>query len=159
MRNAEIGNKDFELDVLEEAYTTEHWLVRIYKVNMAILIDNMVPCEFDNIVNWKFDFHLFHCILGQRSGQSWSLKDIKPSDVGGNSLLAHSTEHLPLWSADERQKNFYTFVLGEENCRDFCFGDFVNYFPFVINVSSEIRGLVRCPKESSRVLWVFTMVY
>lgn len=32
VRNAEIGNKDFELDVLEEAYTTEHWLVRIYKV-------------------------------------------------------------------------------------------------------------------------------
>ncbi|EDV20993.1 uncharacterized protein TRIADDRAFT_31147 [Trichoplax adhaerens] len=31
-RNAEIGNKDFTLDVLEEAYTTEHWLVRIYKV-------------------------------------------------------------------------------------------------------------------------------
>lgn len=32
VRNAEIGNKEFELDVLEEAYTTEHWLVRIYKV-------------------------------------------------------------------------------------------------------------------------------
>ncbi|XP_015587613.1 dolichyl-diphosphooligosaccharide--protein glycosyltransferase subunit STT3A [Cephus cinctus] len=32
VRNMEIGNKDFELDVLEEAYTTEHWLVRIYKV-------------------------------------------------------------------------------------------------------------------------------
>jgi len=32
VRNAEIGFKDFELDVLEEAYTTEHWLVRIYKV-------------------------------------------------------------------------------------------------------------------------------
>lgn len=32
VRAAEIGNKDFELDVLEEAYTTEHWLVRIYKV-------------------------------------------------------------------------------------------------------------------------------
>ncbi|XP_023221921.1 dolichyl-diphosphooligosaccharide--protein glycosyltransferase subunit STT3A-like [Centruroides sculpturatus] len=32
VRNAEIGNKDFELDVLEEAYTSEHWLVRIYKV-------------------------------------------------------------------------------------------------------------------------------
>lgn len=28
----EIGNKNFELDTLEEAYTTEHWLVRIYKV-------------------------------------------------------------------------------------------------------------------------------
>ncbi|KAK6174523.1 hypothetical protein SNE40_017783 [Patella caerulea] len=32
VRNTEIGNKDFELEVLEEAYTTEHWLVRIYKV-------------------------------------------------------------------------------------------------------------------------------
>ena len=39
MRNAEIGNKDFELDVLEEAYTSEHWIVRIFKV---ILDDNII---------------------------------------------------------------------------------------------------------------------
>ncbi len=32
MRNTEIGFKDFELDVMEEAFTSEHWLVRIYKV-------------------------------------------------------------------------------------------------------------------------------
>ena len=32
VRNCEIGNKNFELNYLEEAYTTEHWLVRIYKV-------------------------------------------------------------------------------------------------------------------------------
>lgn len=32
VRSTEIGNKDFELKTLEEAYTTEHWLVRIYKV-------------------------------------------------------------------------------------------------------------------------------
>ncbi|XP_027199622.1 catalytic subunit 3A of the oligosaccharyltransferase complex [Dermatophagoides pteronyssinus] len=32
VRSVEIGNKDFELTTLEEAYTTEHWLVRIYKV-------------------------------------------------------------------------------------------------------------------------------
>ncbi|OTF69536.1 hypothetical protein BLA29_008215 [Euroglyphus maynei] len=32
VRNTEIGNKDFELTTLEEAYTSEHWLVRIYKV-------------------------------------------------------------------------------------------------------------------------------
>jgi len=32
VRHAEIGNKDFELNVVEEAYTTEHWVVRIYKV-------------------------------------------------------------------------------------------------------------------------------
>ncbi|KAH7728120.1 Oligosaccharyl transferase STT3 subunit family protein [Aphelenchoides avenae] len=32
VRRAEIGNKDFELEHLDEAYTTEHWIVRIYKV-------------------------------------------------------------------------------------------------------------------------------
>lgn len=31
-RNVVIGNKDFDLTYLEEAYTTEHWLVRIYRV-------------------------------------------------------------------------------------------------------------------------------
>ncbi|XP_045606942.1 dolichyl-diphosphooligosaccharide--protein glycosyltransferase subunit STT3B isoform X1 [Procambarus clarkii] len=31
-RNTVIGNKDFKLTYLEEAYTTEHWLVRIYRV-------------------------------------------------------------------------------------------------------------------------------
>ena len=35
-RNAEIGNKNIALTYLEEAYTTEHWLVRIYRsVNSA----------------------------------------------------------------------------------------------------------------------------
>jgi len=32
VRNAEIGNKDFELKHLDEAFTSEHWIVRIYKV-------------------------------------------------------------------------------------------------------------------------------
>jgi len=31
-RNVEIGNKDISFEHLEEAYTTEHWLVRIYRV-------------------------------------------------------------------------------------------------------------------------------
>jgi len=31
-RNVEIGNKNIKLEHLEEAYTTEHWLVRVYKV-------------------------------------------------------------------------------------------------------------------------------
>ena len=31
-RSVEIGKKDISLTHLEEAYTTEHWLVRIYKV-------------------------------------------------------------------------------------------------------------------------------
>ncbi|KAK6181842.1 hypothetical protein SNE40_009623 [Patella caerulea] len=31
-RGVEIGNKNFELTHMEEAYTTEHWLVRIFKV-------------------------------------------------------------------------------------------------------------------------------
>jgi len=32
VRNAEIGNKNFELQYIEEAFTSEHWLVRIYRV-------------------------------------------------------------------------------------------------------------------------------
>uniref|UniRef100_A0A8D8V0C3 dolichyl-diphosphooligosaccharide--protein glycotransferase n=2 Tax=Cacopsylla melanoneura TaxID=428564 RepID=A0A8D8V0C3_9HEMI len=31
-RNTVIGNRNFDLTYLEEAYTTEHWLVRIYRV-------------------------------------------------------------------------------------------------------------------------------
>lgn len=31
-RNVEIGNKNFKLEHMEEAYTTEHWIVRIFKV-------------------------------------------------------------------------------------------------------------------------------
>ncbi|CAF1010384.1 unnamed protein product [Didymodactylos carnosus] len=31
-RNVEIGNKNFDLEYVDEAYTTEHWIVRIYKV-------------------------------------------------------------------------------------------------------------------------------
>ena len=30
-RNTEIGNKNIKLTHLEEAFTTEHWLVRIYR--------------------------------------------------------------------------------------------------------------------------------
>jgi hypothetical protein len=32
-RRYPIGRKDFKLEKLEEAYTTENWLVRIYKVS------------------------------------------------------------------------------------------------------------------------------
>jgi len=32
VRNAEIGDKKIKLQHLKEVYTSEHWLVRIYKV-------------------------------------------------------------------------------------------------------------------------------
>jgi len=32
VRNAEIGNEGFDLEYIEEAFTSQHWLVRIYKV-------------------------------------------------------------------------------------------------------------------------------
>jgi dolichyl-diphosphooligosaccharide--protein glycosyltransferase len=32
VRDAEIGNKFFQLDYIQEAFTTQHWLVRIYRV-------------------------------------------------------------------------------------------------------------------------------
>jgi len=31
-RNREVGRKDFDLDTMEEAFTSEHWIVRIFKV-------------------------------------------------------------------------------------------------------------------------------
>lgn len=41
-RNAEIGNKDIKFKHLEEAFTSEHWLVRIYKVKH---LDNREPLD------------------------------------------------------------------------------------------------------------------
>lgn len=41
-RNAEIGNKDIKFKHLEEAFTSEHWLVRIYKVKS---LDNREPLD------------------------------------------------------------------------------------------------------------------
>jgi len=32
-RNVEIGNKNFRMQYLEEAFTSEHWLLRIYRVS------------------------------------------------------------------------------------------------------------------------------
>lgn len=34
-RGYEIGNKDFELEYIEEAFTSQNWIVRIYKVKDA----------------------------------------------------------------------------------------------------------------------------
>lgn len=32
MRGTDVGDKNFELTYLEEAFTSEHWMVRIYRV-------------------------------------------------------------------------------------------------------------------------------
>ena len=32
VRTTEIGHKDFELETVEEVFTSEHWIVRIFKV-------------------------------------------------------------------------------------------------------------------------------
>ena len=32
VRGAQVNTRDIRLDTLEEAYTTEHWIVRLYKV-------------------------------------------------------------------------------------------------------------------------------
>ena len=34
-RNREVGRKDITLETMEEAFTSEHWIVRIYKVSLA----------------------------------------------------------------------------------------------------------------------------
>lgn len=55
-RNAAIGNKNFQLTYLEEAYTTEHWLVRIYRVKKPqefnrprIPVANRVITQYANL--------------------------------------------------------------------------------------------------------------
>ena len=32
VRAAEVGNLDFELDTVEEVFTSKNWLVRVYKI-------------------------------------------------------------------------------------------------------------------------------
>ncbi|XP_014662879.1 PREDICTED: dolichyl-diphosphooligosaccharide--protein glycosyltransferase subunit STT3B-like [Priapulus caudatus] len=49
-RNVEIGDKNVKLSVLEEAYTTQHWLVRIYKVKD---LNNKVKVTEPHIVSKK----------------------------------------------------------------------------------------------------------
>lgn len=39
VRKAVIGNKDFKLEYFEEAFTSERWLVRIYKVKQPAAMD------------------------------------------------------------------------------------------------------------------------
>lgn len=39
-RNVEVGHKGYELDVLDEAFTSEHWIVRIFKVKKP---SNLIP--------------------------------------------------------------------------------------------------------------------
>lgn len=61
-RNAEIGNKNIELTYLEEAYTTEHWLVRIYRVkkphefNRPALKKNQRVIRSSSFVSRKVSF-------------------------------------------------------------------------------------------------------
>lgn len=49
-RNAVIGNKDFDLTYLEEAYTSEHWLVRIYRVKKPHEFNRPALKEDDRLV-------------------------------------------------------------------------------------------------------------
>lgn len=49
-RNAVIGNKNFDLTYLEEAYTSEHWLVRIYRVKKPDEFNRPVLSSADRVV-------------------------------------------------------------------------------------------------------------
>ncbi len=37
-RRYEIGHKNFELSYLEEAFTSEHWIVRIFRVRLTLVL-------------------------------------------------------------------------------------------------------------------------
>lgn len=42
-RNVEIGKKDIKFRYLEEAFTTEHWMVRIYRVKKDPQLEEFIP--------------------------------------------------------------------------------------------------------------------
>lgn len=52
-RGKEIGNKNIELTTMEEAFTSEHWIVRIFKVKKRYKI----------ALTKTFCFSLFYCII------------------------------------------------------------------------------------------------
>jgi len=43
VRGVEIGHKNFQLKHVEEAYTTEHWIVRIYRVKKPVNRNKKLP--------------------------------------------------------------------------------------------------------------------
>ncbi len=43
VRNAVIGKMDFKLKYFEECFTSEHWMVRIYRVRPLPLRDARLP--------------------------------------------------------------------------------------------------------------------
>uniref|UniRef100_A0A7S1U4D8 dolichyl-diphosphooligosaccharide--protein glycotransferase n=1 Tax=Phaeomonas parva TaxID=124430 RepID=A0A7S1U4D8_9STRA len=44
-RNKEVGDKDIKLKIFHEAFTSEHWIVRIYKVKTDEELENFTPTE------------------------------------------------------------------------------------------------------------------
>ena len=56
-RNVEIGNKNIVLHHLEEAYTSEHWLVRIYR--FVTVTTNEFIFNYHNYAN---NIMLLECI-------------------------------------------------------------------------------------------------
>ena len=49
VRGAIIGNRDFELTHFEEAFTSERWLVRIYKVLPLPAMAPSMTSRFSNV--------------------------------------------------------------------------------------------------------------
>ena len=156
VRNAEIGNKDFELDVLEEAYTTEHWLVRIYKVKCLTSLPCFIRSHINHRIVWNpkwftGELEIFRGIwrtLWTKSCVQYFFFRSKIWTTGvfqghktfrqqwKTAFLAHSTEHLPLWSADEcgekKKKYFLYFCLGEENCIEEIFFLWMIFILFIL---------------------------
>ncbi|KAK7571108.1 hypothetical protein V9T40_014712 [Parthenolecanium corni] len=82
-RNAVIGNKNFQLTYLEEAYTTEHWLVRIYRVKK--------PNEFNrprvSVSNRKISIPAKFVSKKTQSKKKGTIRD-KPVKIKGQKLTS-----------------------------------------------------------------------
>jgi hypothetical protein len=102
-----IGNKDFDLTYLEEAYTSEHWLVRIYRVKKphefnrpALKPDDRVIPSSDYITK-KVSFG--ECLAVQR--KSFNSFFSLPNFSGSANIKAPKRRHQESPNSRERQAN------------------------------------------------------
>ena len=71
-RNAVIGHKDFDLTYLDEAYTSEHWLVRIYRYESqpSVILSRVELYHLHYTCNFQYYQFLIHMFTGLKSQMS-----------------------------------------------------------------------------------------
>ena len=76
-RNREVGKKDITLETMEEAFTSEHWIVRIFKVSaLCIVVFHSIATEIIDSYSNSRSFHGSARLSRVGSGQSDSNRPV-----------------------------------------------------------------------------------